>query len=99
LLCLEGEACDFCYNKFASSDALSAEAEDYTTVKAALLERFAPTKDTEAITQDAVEISLVGANVGDFMKRADSPYYEAGFNEEAKFGLPRKAIRWNTMLM
>jgi hypothetical protein len=87
------------YETFATGDAMSEEAEDDRKVKAALLGRFKAARDPETAVRDAVELSFVDSDVIEFVSKADSCCKEAGSNEEAKFGLLRKASRSNQTLM
>ena len=90
---LDGEASEYYFDKFREGNAPNEEARSFQKVKEALLVKFS-TKLTEAgVMKEAVNLVYKGGNVKEFFVKASKLYKEAKFNEQAKFGLIREAIK------
>ena len=98
LLHLEGPAFEFFYNRFAEGDELSPETEDFSIVKGEFYREFEEKKEADVVIKEAIDLKLQDESLGSFLKEADSMYRDAGFNDEAKFGLLNKAVRGNEAL-
>ena len=89
----DGEAFEYYFDNFTVDNAPNEEARSFQKVKAALLEKFS-TKKTEAeVMKEAVNLVYKGGNVKEFFVKASKLYKEAKFNDQAKFGLIREAIK------
>ena len=90
---LDGEAFEYYFNNFTEDNSLNEEARSFQKVKSALLEKFS-TKKTEAeVMEEAVNLVCKGGDVKEFFVKASKLYKEAKFNDQAKFGLIREAIK------
>ena len=92
---LDGEAFEYYFDNFTEDNSPNEEARSFQKAKAALLEKFS-TKKTEAeVMKEAVNLVYKGGNVKEFFVKASKLYKEAKFNEQAKFGLIREAIKFD----
>ncbi len=96
---LEGPAFEFFYDKYAYEDKLSDEVKDFEAVKEACFERFSEEKDADEVIREAVDLRLSNEDLEEFIKTAEDLYSDAGFNDEARFGLLRKAVQSRKHLM
>ena len=64
-------------------------------MKTALLEKFSPKKTEAEVMKEAVNLVYKGGNVKKFFVKASELYKEAKFNDRAKFGLIREAIKFD----
>ena len=90
---LDGEAFEYYFDNFTEDNPPNEEARSFQKRKTALLEKFS-TKKTEAeVMKEAVNLEYKGGNVKEFFVKASKLYKEAKFNDQAKFGLIREAIK------
>ena len=88
---LEGPAFEFYYETFSEDGTLLPGAEDYIAVKQAILRKFSRKANPEENIRKAVSATIESADILGSMKIMDSLYGNAGFNEEAKYGLLRNS--------
>ena len=92
IACLGGEAFEYHFDNFKEDSAPNERARSFQTVKAALFENLS-TKKTEAeVMKEAVNLVYKVDNFKKFFVQASKLYKNTNFNDQAKFGLIRKAI-------
>ena len=89
---LVGEAFHFYYDEYATDGSLSEAGQNYAAVKKAFIERFGKVEAPEEKIQMAVSASLDPADLISSLKGMDNLFQKAGFDDNAKFGLLRKAV-------
>lgn len=93
LLCyLQREAFDFYYSTYSKEGALSEAANDFSQVKKSIIDKFAQTEEPEEYIRRAISVRLDDQDLLCWMTKMDRCFEKAGFNNEAKFGLLRKAV-------
>ena len=95
---LAKDAFDLYYERFTTNDVLKDEAHDYEVVKAWLLDEYQKKIALEECIQNAVNARLDGENLTESLNYLDRCYQQAGFNEEAKFGLLRQSVKEHVQL-
>ena len=95
---LSGDACDYYFNTFVKENQFTSDALDYFIVRSWLLKTFVKKADPDEIIRRAVEARLDFDRLKDSSDEIDELYEQAGFNEEAKFGLLRKAVMQDSAL-
>ena len=96
---LTGEAFQFYYETFTYDNKPTEEAKSFSTVKDRMLERFAKKKTEAEVMKEAVNLRYDGKDVKAFFNKADKLYTQAKFNDQAKFGLIREAIKADQTLL
>ena len=89
---LKGDAFKLYREMFTQGNSLNNEALDFEAVKDKLHERFSEKLTVAEATVKAVNLSYSNQKMDKFLKDSDKLYELAGFSDEAKFGLIRKAI-------
>ena len=90
---LDGEAFEYYFDNFTEDNAPNVEARSFQKVKTALMEKFSTTKREAEVMKEAVNLVYKGRNVKEFFVKASKLHMEAKFNDRAKFGLIREAIK------
>lgn len=80
------------YDRFTQDGELIDDANDYKIVREWLLSTFGKKLDLDEIIRQGVEARVDFNRLGESVAEIDNLYRKAGFNEEAKFGLLRKAV-------
>ena len=96
---LAGKAFDYYFENFTSENQPTELARNYPEVKRLMLEKFAPKKASAVLMKEAVNLKYTTGDIKSFVEDADRLYKEAKFNEEAKLGLFRDAIKGNPVLL
>ena len=89
---LSGEAFKFYREFFTGSDGPTEEGMSFKVVKEKMFEKFASKMTIAEATVEAVNLRYKGQDMSEFLKKADKLYGQAGFTDEAKYGLIRKAV-------
>ena len=89
---LFGDAFDFYYDEYASKGELLDAGLDYKAVKKSFIERFGKSEAPEESIQLAIAASLDPSNLRSSLTGMDSLFQKAGFDDNAKFGLMRRAV-------
>ena len=90
---LDGRAFEFFFEAFADKDqSLVPNAFDYETVKSALISQFNKPSSPEDDIHRAIDLQIDTANLVSSMREMERAFDKAGFNDQAKFGLLRKAL-------
>ena len=96
---LDGLDFEFYYSRFAANDTLTAEAMNYTAVKRAFFDKFQLQEDHEVAIRLAIDLRLQDDDVMSFVKKAESLYSAADFNDSAQLGLLCKSIQGHPSLI
>ena len=90
---LAGEDFDFFFDEYASNGTLYAAGMDYEKVKSRYTSRFSVIEPPEEKIRKAVSASLDASDLLHSLSGMDSLFHKAGFDDCAKFGLLRKAVK------
>ena len=89
---LKQSAFKFYRETFTKDNEFTQDARDFRIVKRKMYERFAEKMSVAEATVEAVNLRYEGTNMDGFLEKVDDLYDQAGFKDEARFGLIKKAI-------
>ncbi len=97
--CQSREAFDFYFERFKWDNGPTTEAKNYHVVKDVMLKKVSTQKSDAEIMKDAIFLTYDGGDIQAFLTRVEIAYNQAEFNEHAKFGMLREALKTDQLLL